>query len=196
MDAPQSIAFISDVGAQTLKPLFIAGSCVTTIFLDASLVSERCLRHSGRLVANLSTTEKVLSGLILGFALIGTAGLILLSIYDTWRHPNLHDLFLLIFIAGYVLSAVFICWEYHRLGTRTCTPVPKLHTSIGTNKVFLGNRFPRTPHPPHLLLDKNLLLALRSRARNRLWRLQYQIQIRRRCHPRMVHSIRLHLLRA
>ena len=125
MDAPQSIAFISDVGAQTLKPLFIAGSCVTTIFLDASLVSERCLRHSGRLVANLSTTEKVLSGLILGFAVIGTAGLILLSIYDTWRHPNLHDLFLLIFIAGYVLSAVFICWEYRRLGTRICTPILK-----------------------------------------------------------------------
>jgi hypothetical protein len=50
------------------------------------------------------------------FALIGTAGLILLSIFDTLRHPKLHDVFLLLFIAGYVISAVFICTEYQRLG--------------------------------------------------------------------------------
>ncbi|KAH7336537.1 Frag1/DRAM/Sfk1 family-domain-containing protein [Rhexocercosporidium sp. MPI-PUGE-AT-0058] len=48
MDATQSIAYISDVGAQSLKPLFIAGSCVTTIFLDASFLSERWLRHRGQ----------------------------------------------------------------------------------------------------------------------------------------------------
>jgi len=114
----QTIAYISDVGAQGLKPLFIAGSVITTIFLDLSFVSERWLRHNGRLVRNQTLTEKVLSWLSMGFAVIGTVGLICLSIFDTLRHPSLHDLFLLLFIAGYVISAVFICWEYQRLGIK------------------------------------------------------------------------------
>jgi len=116
MDEKQTIAYISDVGAQSLKPLFIAGSCVVTIFLDLSFISERWLRHRGRLAANTSKTEKYLATLSMIFAAIGTVGLICLSIFDTWRHPRLHDVFLLLFIAGYVISAVFICWEYQRLG--------------------------------------------------------------------------------
>ncbi|TVY57140.1 Protein sfk1 [Lachnellula suecica] len=114
----QSIAYISDVGAEDLKPLFIAGACVTTVFLDLSFASEIWLRHRGRLVRNVTRTEKVLAGLSIVFALAGTAGLILLSIFDTLRHPNLHDGFLLLFIVGYVVSAVFICWEYQRLGIK------------------------------------------------------------------------------
>jgi hypothetical protein len=122
MQPGQHIAYISDVGAESLKPLFIAGACVTTIFLDLSFFSERWLRHNGRLAANTSMTEKVLSGLSIVFALIGTAGLILLSIFDTLRHPKLHDVFLLLFIAGYIISAIFICWEYQRLGVRESFP--------------------------------------------------------------------------
>jgi len=116
MDPTQTIAYISDVGAQSLKPLFIAGSVVTTIFLDLSFLSERWLRHNGRLVANTSLFQKVLSWLSMFFAGVGTVGLICLSIFDTLRHPTLHDLFLLLFIVGYVISAIFICWEYQRLG--------------------------------------------------------------------------------
>lgn len=118
MGDTQTIAYISDVGAQGLKPLFIAGSVVTTIFLDLSFLSERWLRHRGRLARNQTMTEKVLSWLSMAFALLGTVGLICLSIFDTLRHPTLHDLFLLFFIGGYVISAVFICWEYQRLGIK------------------------------------------------------------------------------
>lgn len=114
----QHIAYISDVGAFELKPLFIAGSCVTTIFLDLSFASERWLRHRGRLAPNTSTFEKVLSALSIVFAICGTAGLILLSIFDTYHHPRIHDGCLLLFIAGYVISAIFICIEYQRLGVK------------------------------------------------------------------------------
>ena len=116
MDSNQQIAYISDIGAQGLKPLFIAGCVVTTVFLDLSFASERWLRHTGRLAKNLGMAEKILSGLSIVFAVAGTAGLILLSIFDTLRHPKLHDGFLLLFIAGYVISAIFICAEYQRLG--------------------------------------------------------------------------------
>lgn len=115
MDPTQSIAYISDVGAQELKPLFIAGSAVTTVAVEIGFFADRWLRHRGRLARNLTLLEKVLSGLSMVFAIIGAAGLILLSIFDTWRHPRLHDVFLLLFIVGYVVSAIFICWEYQRL---------------------------------------------------------------------------------
>jgi hypothetical protein len=139
MEPSQHIAYISDVGAQSLKPLFIAGSCVTTVFLDLSFLSERWLRHNGRLAANTTRMEKVLSGLSLAFALVGTLGLICLSIFDTLRHPTLHDLFLLLFIAGYVISAVFICWEYQRLGIRTSRPLKSLRTTATENDQISAN---------------------------------------------------------
>ncbi|KAK0754591.1 Frag1/DRAM/Sfk1 family-domain-containing protein [Schizothecium vesticola] len=118
MSPTQSIAYISDVGASPLKPLFVTGCVLTTLLLDASFLFDRLLRHRGRLVPTTTRTEHVLSVLTIFFALLGTVGLVLLSVFDTLRHPLLHDVFLLLFIAGYVLSAIFICWEYQRLGQR------------------------------------------------------------------------------
>ena len=118
METGQSIAYISDVGATELKPLFIAGACVTTIFLDLAFVADRWLRHKGVLVHNTTLTEKVLSAFGILFAIVGTAGLILLSCFDTAHYPRLHDIFLALFIAGYVVSAIFVCAEYQRLGRK------------------------------------------------------------------------------
>ncbi|KAK1760468.1 Frag1/DRAM/Sfk1 family-domain-containing protein [Echria macrotheca] len=118
MAASQQIAYISDVGASPLKPLFVTGCVITTVLLDLSFGADRWLRHRGRLVPNTSTTEKVLSGLTIAFAVVGTVGLILLSVFDTARYPRQHDVFLLLFIVGFVFSAIFICWEYQRLGIR------------------------------------------------------------------------------
>lgn len=116
MDADQTIAYISDVGAFRLKPLFIAGSCVTVVCLDLAFLAERWLRHNGRLAANTSRVQKGLSIASIIFAIAGAAGLILLSNFDTYKHPRLHDGFLLLFMGGYVISAIFICVEYQRLG--------------------------------------------------------------------------------
>ena len=44
----ESIAFISDIGAAGLKPLFIAGCSVTAVTFVLSFAVERWLRHSGR----------------------------------------------------------------------------------------------------------------------------------------------------
>lgn len=118
MEPNQKIAYISDVGASTLKPLFIAGSCVTTVFLDLAFLSEQWLRHRGRLVANTSFTQKALAFLSILAAIAGTVGLICLSIWDAARHNKMHNMFLACFIIGYILSAIFICAEYQRLGIR------------------------------------------------------------------------------
>ncbi|KAI0502989.1 hypothetical protein F5B22DRAFT_579593 [Xylaria bambusicola] len=114
----QDIAYISDVGANELKPLFIAGSILTTVFLDISFIADRLLRHKGRLVPNTSLAEKILSGLSIVFAIIGTIGLTFLSGFDTARYPRLHDIFLVLFIAGYLISALLLCAEFQLLGRK------------------------------------------------------------------------------
>ncbi len=106
------------MGATNLKPLFNVGAILTTVFLDLSFISERWLRHKGRLAKNTANSEKVLVAFSIVFAILGTLGLILLSFFDTLRHPKVHRLFLLLFMGGYVISAVFICWEYQRLGVK------------------------------------------------------------------------------
>ncbi|KAL2162699.1 hypothetical protein VTH06DRAFT_6535 [Thermothelomyces fergusii] len=116
MEAGQTIAYISDVGASDLKPLFVVGCVLTAVLLDISFAADRWLRHRGRLAPNTRTREKVLSSLAIVFAVVGTAGLILLSIFDTVNHRSLHNVFLYLFVVGYVLSAIFISWEYWDLG--------------------------------------------------------------------------------
>ncbi|KAI9812650.1 MAG: hypothetical protein M1832_000370 [Thelocarpon impressellum] len=116
MQPEQRVAYISDVGATNLKPLFNVGCVLTSVFLDLAFVAERWLRHKGLLARNVATSEKVLAGLSIAFAVVGTVGLICLSFFDTVNYMSLHRLFLLLFMGGYVISAVFTCWEYQRLG--------------------------------------------------------------------------------
>ncbi|CEI39559.1 hypothetical protein FVEN_g1853 [Fusarium venenatum] len=110
------VAYISNVGADRLWPLFITGCVLTSIFLDAAFLSERWLRHRGRLAPNTTLMEKILTWLSIVFAAVGTVGLICLAIFRTGRYTRLHHTFLALFIGGYLISAVFICWEYQRLG--------------------------------------------------------------------------------
>lgn len=98
MEPGQHIAYISDIGAQGLKPLFIAGSAVTVVVFDLTFISERWLRHKGRLAHNTSKLQKFFSVCAILAAIVGAAGLILLSCFDTLRHPNLHDAFLAVFM--------------------------------------------------------------------------------------------------
>ncbi|CAK5268832.1 unnamed protein product, partial [Mycena citricolor] len=107
-----SVPYISDVGADLLKPLFVTGCCITAVALVVSLSLERYLRHSGRLIPAMRRREKVFSTLAVLSAFIGGLGIILLSIFDTKRFPTLHDIFLLVFMVGVVLSALFTCVEY------------------------------------------------------------------------------------
>ncbi|KAK4561079.1 hypothetical protein LTR86_005034 [Recurvomyces mirabilis] len=115
--AEQSITYISDIGASKFGyPLFIAGSAVTVVVFDIAFISERWLRHKGRLAHNYNKTEKILSVFAIIFAIIGAAGLIFLTIFNTKKYPTVHDTMLVVFIAGYIISAIFICAEYQRLG--------------------------------------------------------------------------------
>lgn len=67
------------------------------------------LRH--RLIPNMRRREKWLSSLAILGSFIGGLGIILLSIFDTKRHTSLHRVFLLVFIVGVALSAIFTVME-------------------------------------------------------------------------------------
>ena len=135
MDPGMTVPHISDVGAFTMKPLFIAGSVVTTIFLDLAFATERWLRHAGRLAKNTTKKEKVLSILSICFAVIGTAGLICLSIFDSYRYPNVHNICLLLFMTGYIISAVCLCWSYQILGMRKYFVITERFLNEETNDI-------------------------------------------------------------
>ncbi|CAL1716476.1 unnamed protein product [Somion occarium] len=107
-----SIAYISDVGADILKPLFVIGCIITGLSFFLSLTIERWLRHSGRLVPTMRRRERVFSCLAIISSLFGAAGLILLSGFDTKRYVTLHRVFLLVFILGVGFSAIFTVVEY------------------------------------------------------------------------------------
>ncbi|EEH37982.1 hypothetical protein PAAG_00903 [Paracoccidioides lutzii Pb01] len=112
----QNIAYISDVGAQRLKPLFIGACTVTSVLFTLSFMSERWLRHTGQLARNKGKWDKGFAITSIVFSMFGGLGLILLSIFDTLRFPILHNGCLFLFMGGYILSAVFVCAEYQRLG--------------------------------------------------------------------------------
>ena len=112
----QTVAYISDIGATKLKPLFIAGSVVTVICFDVIFILENWLRQRQRLASHASKTSKIFSYLASFFSIIGGAGLILLSIFDTKRYHRVHDCMLGVFIIGYLLTAICVCVEYQRLG--------------------------------------------------------------------------------
>lgn len=106
------VPYISDIGADILKPLFIVGCSITAVSFFLTLFIERYLRHSGRLMPNMRTRERVFGTLAVFGSFIGGSGLILLSIFDTKRFSSLHRLFLLIFMIGVALSAIFTIVEY------------------------------------------------------------------------------------
>lgn len=91
-------SYISHIGAERLKPLFIAGSTVTVVFMDLGLLAERWLRHAGQLARNKGRFDKSCAVGSIFFSIAGAVGLILLSIFDTKHHHKLHHGFLAMFM--------------------------------------------------------------------------------------------------
>ncbi|KAK9326013.1 Frag1/DRAM/Sfk1 family-domain-containing protein [Lipomyces orientalis] len=109
-DADSHLPYISDIAASGVKPLFIAADAVQGVLFVLALVSERYLRHKGRLEPNRYKAEKVMSTLAIVFAVVGQIGLVLLSILDTYRHHRAHVICLGIFVVGIgIASACSFC---------------------------------------------------------------------------------------
>jgi hypothetical protein len=114
MTGHQTIAYISDIGADMLKPLFVTGGAFTGLFFFLTLLSMRP-NH-----ALTDTKEKVFDLLAVISGFVGGVCLILLAVFDTKRHSSLHRLFLFLFMLGVVFSAIFTTL-LHRILRKTFT---------------------------------------------------------------------------
>ncbi|KAI9455500.1 Frag1/DRAM/Sfk1 family-domain-containing protein [Boletus coccyginus] len=110
-----TVVYISDVGASSLKPLFVVACCITGSGLVISLTIERLLRHEGRLPPELRRREHVFGRLAIVGAVIAMLGLACLSGFDLGRYPTTHMVFLLVFLVGVSLSAIFTVIEFRWL---------------------------------------------------------------------------------
>ncbi|KAK0112882.1 hypothetical protein ONS95_014603 [Cadophora gregata] len=88
----------------------------TVVAFTTVFVTERWLRHRGTIARNTSWFQKLLSTLAIVFAVIGMIGLIILICKNNIHNSTTHDACLVVFIAGYIVSAIFVCVEYQRLG--------------------------------------------------------------------------------
>lgn len=102
MDATnQHIVYISDIGATSWgKPIFITTSAIMVVTFDLVFITERWLRHKAALAPNHSKKEKIMSALAILFSIVGAAGLILLTIFDTAHYPKVHDSMLGVFMSA------------------------------------------------------------------------------------------------
>ncbi len=63
------------------------------------------------LMPHMRTRERIFGYLAIFGSFVGGCGLILLSIFDTKRHASLHRVFLLVFMLGVAISALFTVIE-------------------------------------------------------------------------------------
>ncbi|CAI7626742.1 unnamed protein product [Penicillium palitans] len=128
MKPGQNIPFISDIGAQELKPLFMIGSITTVLLLNLSFY-----KH----VQNQSYISKACTHGSFFFTVVGSTGLIMLSVLDNIAHHFMHDVCVTIFIVGFLLSAALMCLDYIYLGIAHALREPMLMTSFVIKSSFI-----------------------------------------------------------
>jgi len=115
-DEGSVVVFISDVAAAH-KTVFLVLNCALVFCYIASMLCERWLRHVDRIPTDVRKREWLYDWLAIIFAIIGCAGLLLLSIQDAFNHSTGHWIGTLIFVLGIAISAIFQSmevWSIHK----------------------------------------------------------------------------------
>ena len=113
------VAFISDIGAFRLKPLFITGGIITSLTLTGTIVSAHLARRERRPSTQKpgdqqARYEKWISILACLFDVAACPCRICITLFDNHGHPSLHRTFLFLGLAGTALSCIctaFVLWS-------------------------------------------------------------------------------------
>ena len=113
-----SVAFISDIGAFRLQPLFITGGILSSLTLTLTIISVHLARRERRLSTQKAGDEqpryeKWVSVLACGFEVAACPCRICITLFNNYDHPRLHHTFLFLALAGTALSCIctaFVLW--------------------------------------------------------------------------------------
>ena len=103
------VAFISDIGAFVLQPLFITGGTITAITLLGTILCVHVVFHWEYAIAKRAKSQRykqVFSVLACIFQGVACPCQICLTIFDNKGYPRIHRMLLLGAFAGTALSAI------------------------------------------------------------------------------------------
>ncbi|KAF1963239.1 hypothetical protein CC80DRAFT_294 [Byssothecium circinans] len=131
------VAFISDIAAFQLKPLFLVGSLTTASCFIATVVAVHASRYDRHMYGiedvawkRWTSTMAMLSGVVAGL------GLTLLAVLDTFRFHTEHAVLLLVCLIGLSLSMVLTTVVYWDQAWKP-TPFRRLRTYCVTGTVIV-----------------------------------------------------------
>lgn len=109
------VAFISDIAAFELRPVFIIGCTITALAYFSTIWSVNHIRYvpHGYALTDDPRWRKLVSSFAVLVSLVAAVSLILLTIFDTVRAHERHSILLLCTFGGLGLSAVLtaIAWS-------------------------------------------------------------------------------------
>ncbi|PVH94232.1 hypothetical protein DM02DRAFT_475062, partial [Periconia macrospinosa] len=98
-------SFISDIGAFQLKPVFLIGGILTAFFFTSTMVVVHLSRYDERMYSMQMQDmawKRWVSAVAMSSGIVAGLGLILLTIFDTFRFHQEHAVLLLVCFVGLV----------------------------------------------------------------------------------------------
>lgn len=148
-----SVAFISDIGAFRLQPLFITGGVIASLTLTGTIISVHLARRERILSTQIPGDEqprheKWFSILACVFDIAACPCRICITFLDNHGHPSLHRTFLFLGLAGTAMSCIctaVVLWSEMWTGPakrndllrRSCV----LSNSLLVLEILLGSTF-------------------------------------------------------
>ena len=147
------VAFISDIGAFRLQPLFITGGILSSLTLTATIIAVHLARRQRRLSTQKSGDERLryekwVSVSACVFDVAACPCRICITLFNNLHHPSLHHTFLFLALAGTALSCIctaFVLWtemwkapaQGNQLLRRSCV----FSNCLLIVELFLGSTF-------------------------------------------------------
>ncbi|KAF6238899.1 hypothetical protein HO173_002771 [Letharia columbiana] len=147
------VAFISDIGAFRLQPLFMTGGIISSLTLTGTIIAVHLARRERRVSTQKPGDEqpryeKWVSILACLFDVAACPCRICITFFDNHGHPSLHRRFLFLALAGTALSCIctaFVLWgemwsgpaKGNELLRRSCV----FSNSLLVSEVLLGSTF-------------------------------------------------------
>lgn len=107
--------YVSTIGSEGLKPLFVCGSFLMGILTLISTAAERMLGHQGRLLRTKKQWEKTSSWLTIATSFLGFMNLFLVAIFDCRDHYGSHVISLAMFLSFLGVASFTIVSEFYFL---------------------------------------------------------------------------------